>query len=250
MATLHIWAPMSGDWRPGNLTRSTAEEHAEDQPHDLVRGAHSLSELEQVFRDVLASGVQYHVMDFHTHAAGGRIRIGGDRLTAFNLGRLRNQRFNEMFHHNARIDFLGCNPADGPEGELLLAEFGSIFLRNCTGVVRGSTGYGLQDPLFTGDVAHPTGEWVTARVRVNGAVTLSNHRYLHAQRIRNGITEVRDRVNQLRRTQPVVFDRASEAVDQASAWFGRALEPSYLQLYWARYYLGQAVWTLRATNRR
>lgn len=251
MATVHIYSDITGDSRPS--PGRAARLHASGNQGDRVVSVVSLSALETAFRGLLADGTQWDRMDFHTHGSPGVAYIGSERLTAFNLDRFRNQRFDTIFNAGAVVEFSGCNAAERPEGELLVAVFGSIFLRARGGSVKSATGLGYADPLFTGDVYHPTGRWITAEVRIGGGVTLRNHRHLHTGLIRRAIPRLQDRARQLRErsrsaaTRHAV-ERTEQALRQASDYIGpEGTFPSYTNVYWAHYCLNQASIGLRGS---
>lgn len=252
MSTAHIYSDITGDWRPSSGYDAT--EHAGGRTGHTYIGVQSVEVLVQAFRRFLGARTILEVMDFHTHGSGGAIYIGSQRLTPFeNLDRFRGQHFENIFQTGAMIEFLGCNVAESPEGELFLAELGSIFLKNGGGQVKASTGAGVADKLYTGNVYHPTGRWVTARVRVGGGVSLNNHRHLLPQPIRDEIQRVQDRIRQMEQgtlsaATRNAIGRSREVLRLASDSIGPASShPSYLNIYWARSYLAAAVGELRGS---
>jgi hypothetical protein len=106
----------------------SASLHAGDQPGHSTLGVGSVDNLRHSLRRLL-DGPELDAMDFHTHGAPGVIGIGEDKLTVNALDQFRDQGVDALFKTGARVEFHGCNVAEGAIGELFLAEFGSIFLR-------------------------------------------------------------------------------------------------------------------------
>lgn len=183
-------------WRPSMVHSATR--HAEGHAGHSTLGAGSVAELKHAFQRML-SGPELDAMDFHTHGSPGSILLGEDRLNVNTLDELRDCGFEGLFKAGAVVEFLGCNVAEEARGEVFLAEFGAIVLRGQGGEVRGSTSVGFQDPLFSGEMAHFWGDWVTAEVLAGGAVRLRNHRHLHPHLIRGGIERLRQLVAERRR---------------------------------------------------
>jgi hypothetical protein len=140
--------------------------------------APTIAELVRTIRD-FAKGGLIDWVDFHTHGGAGSISIGSEQLKASNMAeKVANKRLELAFNAGAQVVFQGCNVADGPWGELFVAGCGYHLLRKQGGKVKAHTGLGVAEPLYTGNVYHPFGNWVTAKVSPGGAVTLAGHRYL------------------------------------------------------------------------
>jgi hypothetical protein len=249
---LHVWADPIPDWRPSG--GPNAQRHVDGPPdEEQAVEVTSIDELKQLFQYLLSNRVSLSAMDFHTHGGAGRIRIGSERLSVASnpltdLDVFRYQRFDAIFLAGARIELLGCNVAEGPKGELFLAEFGEIFLRHSGGEVKASTGVGFADPIFSGNVAHPTGQWVTARVYPGGTVNLHNHRHLHPQLIRDAIQRLQNAGPTIGPTiEPTNLQLARRYLQEASISLGPdSNRPSYRRVYEAYNALVAALAILRS----
>lgn len=254
MRKVHIYADITGDWRPSD--RHVAEEHAEERSGEKIIGVNSIDTLLSTLNQMAEKATVLDAMDFHTHGSPGSLSIGSEHLNFDTLGRFRGEQFPRIFRPGAVIELSGCNVAEGPEGELFLAEFGSIFLKNNGGRVKASTGAGLADPLFTGDVYHPTGRWLTAQVRPGGGVTLINCRHLLPHLIRNAIERRKRDIQQMEQgtlsaARRGNIQRAKEALHLATQSIGPSTsQPSYFNVYLASRQLAMAVQALTLSMAR
>jgi hypothetical protein len=242
---VHFWSDIPDDFRMSS--RRDAETHA-DAEHGTTTHVDSVAKLKSVFRSMLKFNATLDQLDFHTHGGPGAIALGADSLDYTNVGiQLANQGFEKLFNKGAAIIFTGCNVAESYPGEYFLVCVGATLLGASGGKVMGSTGAGLADPLFTGDVFHPTGTWVSANVTVGGGVTLTNQEYLISGTIRTRMTTVRRRIDRLQ-TQ----SRVQAQIPAANAALSKAkemvpdsvLSPAFANMFNACYYLEQAENTL------
>jgi hypothetical protein len=190
MRMIHVYS-RADDWRPHMVHSATL--HAGEQAGHSTVGVESVDNLKQTLRRIVG-GPELDAMDFHTHGHAGSVNLGQNWLNVNALDGFRGEGFDAIFKAGARVEFLGCNIAEQAVGELFLAEFGSIFLRRHGGEVLGSTSVGFQDPLYTGEIPHFWGVWVTAEVFGGGAVRMRNHRHLHPHLIRREIGRLRELV--------------------------------------------------------
>jgi hypothetical protein len=232
-----------------------------DHPGHSTLGVGNVRDLKYALRRLL-EGPKLDAMDFHTHGAPGAVELGTDHLTVNTLEEFRNEGFDALFKAGGVVEFHGCNVAERAIGELFLAEFGSIFLRGAGGEVRGSTSYGFQDPLYSGETAHLWGEWVTAEVRVGGGVRMRNQLHLHPHLIRRGIERLRQLVAQQstpragRARQPgpvglgaIAMMGVSADLDLAERYLdSNGGQPSYRSVYFARDSLSRARRSLGEAN--
>jgi hypothetical protein len=183
----HIWSDVPGEWRAASLRELQArDETAED---DLSFQVSSIHNLYSVFTTLRGFNASFDRMDFHTQGAPGGIYLGRDLLTHRELQRFANQGLHSLFKPGAAVAFTGCNVADSGLGEYFLVRWAQTFMFHGGGIAIGNTGVGL-DPLFGGDVYHPTGRWVTVKVGSGGAISLQNHTYLRLDHIRNRIAKL------------------------------------------------------------
>ena len=151
--------------------------------------------------------------------------------------------FEALFNKDAAIIFTGCNVAESYPGEYFLVCVGATLLKTNGGKVMGSTGFGLADPLFTGDVFHPTGNWVSANVVAGGGVTLANNKYLIPGSIRSHMKDVAASIATLRQYSQVQAqtDAAQQALSKAKEMVpDDVATPAFVNMYNACYYLKQA----------
>lgn len=249
MTTAHIYADKVRDWETSE--GYDAALHTNTAAGDFAVGVASLDELIYALGRIPDSSLD--AMDFHTHGRGGGMRLGRDLLTSDTLPRLRDARPSRIFRRGAPIDIMGCNVAESPEGELFLAEFGSIFLKERGGRVRAHTGRAFRDPLYTGETVHLIGQWITAEVRPGGGVTLNNAIHLVPHLIRNAIERIGSEVDRLGQGQvssarhAAVTD-ASERLRSARSFIGSpGDQPSYRYVYYAYEHLARAAPALHMT---
>jgi len=238
---VHFWSDKPNDWH--SSSRGDADKHA-DAEGGTATQIDSIAKLQSVFRAMLGFNATLDQVDFHTHGGPGAITLGADSLNYNNVGiQLGNQGFEALFNKDAAIIFTGCNVAESYPGEYFLVCIGATLLKTNGGKVMGSTGFGLADPLFTGDVFHPTGTWVSANVSVGGAVTLANHKYLVSDNIRAHMTKVAADISSLPK-----FSKVQAQIDTAQKALGKAKEmmpdgtpsPAFANMFNACYYLEQA----------
>jgi hypothetical protein len=180
----HVWSDVPGKWK---LT----QKYGAQAPHsarDIAVEIKSIQALVALFGGWTRAGERIKELDFHVHGGDGHISLGADYLDLVTLRQFRNQGFDRVFVQNAEISFLSCNVANGPSGECFLAEVGETFLRSSGGVVTANTASGAPDPFGWLSEKRfwplPHGTWVTARVTPGGSVSLSGHRWLHPDRLR------------------------------------------------------------------
>lgn len=238
---VHFWSDKPDDWRASS--RRDAEKHA-DSEHGTTTQIDSIEKLKSVFRAMLNFNATLDQIDFHTHGGPGGISLGADSLNYSNIGiQLGNQGFEALFNKDAAIIFTGCNVAESYPGEYFLVCAGATLLKTNGGKVMGSTGFGLADPLFTGDVFHPTGTWVSANVSVGGAVTLVNNKFLVPDNIRahmNNVAADIARLPKFGKVQPQIDD-AQKALSKAKEMMPDGISsPAFANMFNACYYLQQA----------
>jgi hypothetical protein len=180
------------NWRDGSR-------HAQRPGHVHIR-VKSISDFLMALGRLRHSGLAE--MDFHSHGGPGWVEVGHEELSAFALGPFRPQGLETIFAPQARITLLGCYVAYGAKGELFLAELGAIFLKVGGGTVKAATDGGEAHPFTSGNVDHADGKWVYAHVVPGGAVTLQNHTWLDAVKIRRAIQRDVDFLNQLQQARP------------------------------------------------
>lgn len=238
---VHFWADQPGSWHTS--PEGDAEKLA-DVEHGTATQVDSIEKLKSVFRAMLAFNATLDQIDFHTHGGAGEIALGADSLNYNNVRiQLGNQGFEALFNKDAAIIFTGCNVAERYLGEYFLVNVGATLLKTNGGKVMGSTGYGLADPLFTGDVFHPMGTWVSANVSVGGAVTLVNAKYLVADTIRARMTQMAADINALPKFSKVQaqINAAQGALDKAKEMIPDSISsPAFAGMFNACYYLEQA----------
>lgn len=184
---IHIWSDVAGDRRPSNLDDAT--DHADAAGHSTIAAA-SIRGLRLVFERLLRDGRKVDRLDFHTHGGPGALAIGSEYLDYRGLkSNFAGRGFEKVFNADARVFFHGCKVAASAEGEMFLAVFGAIFLRQGGGRVGGSTSSGIAVPIwpFTGKVVHPGGRTVYAHVKPGGDVHLENHDKLNTLLLRQRV---------------------------------------------------------------
>lgn len=194
MNRVHIWSDIPKDWRSSSGT--DANEHAAENG-DMVINVNSLDELLALFNEWVKMEISFDVMDFHTHGGPGVINIGSCRLTSANLYRLYTSNVDRIFNNNAQVVFNGCNVAQDYWGEFFLLRFGKMMLKGGGGKVLGNTGTGIADPLFTGDVYHPFGDWVSVEVGMGGGAKLNGHRHLVSKNVNARIKTADEKIRKL-----------------------------------------------------
>ena len=238
---VHFWSDKPDDWHASS--RGDADKHA-DAEHGTATQIDSIEKLKSVFRAMLGFNATLDHVDFHTHGGPGSIALGADSLNYSNVGiQLGNQGFESLFNKDAAIIFTGCNVAESYPGEYFLVCVGATLLKTNGGKVMGSTGFGLADPLFTGDVFHPMGTWVSANVSVGGAVTLVNNKYLVSDTIRVHMTNVAADIDRLPRFSKIQaqIDAAQQALDKAKEMMPNGIpSPAFANMFNACYYLEKA----------
>jgi hypothetical protein len=116
-----------------------ARAHAAEEPDSAAEDVGSVADLVALFARLRRDGVRLEYLDFHTHGGDGEIGIGSEALydwSAF-IG------FQDVFANDARIEFHGCNVADGPDGEFFLVDCGSTQPKRGGGSVAGHAGLAL-----------------------------------------------------------------------------------------------------------
>lgn len=192
MKGVHIWSNDPKAWWSGS-SESDATKHAEGAG-DLVINVNSLSELREVFKGWVDSGQSFDLIDFHTHGSGGRIGIGSEDLEHMNLSSVYTPKIERVCNPDAQIIFTGCNVAETFNGEYFLLRVGEMMLLNSGGTVKGHTGYGFAEVLFSGDVFHPFGNWVTVEIGVGGGGKFFNNHYFIPEKISERINEAEKRI--------------------------------------------------------
>lgn len=237
---VHFWSDIPNDFRASS--RRDAELHSEtDGTSTQVT---SIEKLKSVFRAMLNFKATLDLVDFHTHGFPGGICLGADNLYYDNVEvQLAKQNFETLFSKNASIIFTGCNVGESYTGEYFLVRVGEILLKTSGGKVMGSTGAGLADPLFTGDVFHPTGTWVSAEVGVGGGVKLVNNSYLIPEKVRSRIKDCDTKLATTPRSvkNAPQLSNASSHIGNAKTWVppGNST-PSFSAMFYACYFIEQA----------
>ena len=196
---IHIWADTNANgflssWKPS--LRGGTEDHC-DKGDTLVHVS-SISGLNRFFQQHLVHNKsKIDRLDFHTHGNSGFIALGSDHLYYKDIIEyFAKKGYENVFNSDARIFFHGCNVAEGSEGELFLALFGGIFLRQKGGRVGASTGAGYGLSWAWGPSSwHPTGNTVYAYVKPGGSTSLKNHSVLIPERIITRIKALELRVS-------------------------------------------------------
>jgi hypothetical protein len=237
---VHFWSDEPGSFH--SSPQGDAEKHAE-QEHGTATHVASLDKLKSVFRSMLNFNATIDELDFHTHGGPGVIGLGSDTLNRINVPtQLGNSGFEKLFNKDAVIIFTGCNVAENYQGEYFLVVVGSTLLKLNGGKVKGSTGLGVAEPFFTGDVYHPFGSWVTATVGTGGGVTLSGHSYLIPDKIRSRMSDMQKRIDGLPKSGPIAgyITAAQQALDNAKQMVPDGAIPALANMFNACYYLEQA----------
>jgi hypothetical protein len=209
--SIHIWSDIPGDWRLSS--RRDAQTHG----HQILQVV-SIPDLVSAFGRFRAEGVVFDEMDFHTHGGPGGIALGSDSLDYLTMQKLEGLSFDKLFARQAMITFTGCNVAEGAQGEYFLVRAGKALLRNGGGKVLGSTGAGLADPIFSGDVYHPFGDWVTATIGPGGTATLRGHKYLIPKKLRERISQAQSRMTDEPRVAATEIAQATTYLASGSEW--------------------------------
>lgn len=171
MRAIHFYADLPRDWRTSAVY--DAERHAHGRPGQRYIRVQSLADLELVLSDELARGRPLDAIDFHTHGSPGVAWIGADALSAATALRWGRRGLAALFAANATATLLGCSVGAGSSGRRLVEALGRALLWARGGTVLAHTGAGFADPLLTGNVYHPLGDWVRARVTPGGRVAFS-----------------------------------------------------------------------------
>jgi hypothetical protein len=239
---VHFWSDIPNDWSHASL-EGDAELDA-DADNGTAIQIDSIAKLQTVFGDMLSNNETLDLVDFHTHAGPGSIALGSDRLNFNNVGlQLGNQGFEALFNQDAAIIFTGCNVGDNYQGEYFLVCVGTTLLKTNGGKVMGNTGFGVADPLFTGDVFHPTGTWVSANVGAGGGVTLVNNQYLIPDAIRDRMNTVAADIATLSGYYQIQaqVNAAQQALSMAKQQMpDDDWSPLFIHMFNACYYLEQA----------
>jgi hypothetical protein len=251
---VHFWSNEPGDWIHAS-SQHDAEKHSEHDAqgeHGGVTQLTSLVQMHSVFRAVLGNNYAFDVADFHTHGGAGFVGIGNEYFTwGAPLDPFENQGFEKIFKPNAAIIFTGCNVGDGASGEYFLTEIGRIFLKSGGGTVRGNTGAGIAEPVFTGNVYHPTGRWVTATVTPGGAVSLSGHTNLIRSVITERIGKLEMLIKELEgRTTPANLKPGRDGLSRAADYVTPPADGSWRNLCYANLILDEAEEKLIAEQTR
>lgn len=237
---VHFWSDIPNDFRASS--RRDAELHSEEGATSTQIA--SIEKLKSVFRAMLNFKATLDMIDFHTHGFPGGICLGSDNLHYNNVEvQLAKQNFEALFNKNASIIFTGCNVGESYEGEFFLVRVAETLLKTSGGKVMGSTGAGLADPLFTGDVFHPTGTWVSAEIAIGGGVKLVNNTYLVPENIKKRMDRCQTRLATIPRSlknSPQLNNAASNLSD-AKTWVpeGNAT-PAFANMFNACFYLKEA----------
>jgi hypothetical protein len=194
MNKAHFWSDIPKDWRASSS--GNANKHA-GKHGDFVINVKTLGELQSWFRHWVQGEESFDFIDFHTHGAPGLLCIGADELTIGTIYKIFTPKVDQIFNNDAQVIFNGCNVAEGHWGEYFLVKFGETMLKGGGGKVFGNTGLGIMDPVFTGDVFHPLGDWVCANVSRGGSVRLENHTHLVLENINKKISEAEETVQHL-----------------------------------------------------
>jgi Domain of unknown function (DUF4347) len=192
--TVHIWSDIPNDWHASSSWDANTHSY---EHGDIAINVNSIAELLALFKEWLKMEESFDLIDFHTHGGPGVICIGSDKLTVSNLYRLSTSNVDQIFNNNAQVIFAGCNVAEGHTGELFLLRFGQIMLKGGGGKVMGSTGEGVAEPFRTGDVYHPFGDWVSAKVAMGGGAKLFGHQHLVLDNIKARIKSADERIPNL-----------------------------------------------------
>lgn len=196
--------------------------------------------------DLERTGVRVSFMDFHVHGGPGEISIGNEAI--FSWRRTFGGRgLESLFSPGARIEFHGCNVADGADGEAFLADCAWTMLRYNGGSAMGGAAYQLAYPGAA--VPLNPGREVTAEIDPGGHVVLRNARWLIPTRIRARHRALSDWLERARRRrrQPEAATTDLESVDQLLSDAARLAEghPTYRDLALASNKLDAAARVLR-----
>jgi hypothetical protein len=193
MATLFLFSTAD------HVLKDLARARAEGISGSSVEGLDNLDDFIRVLHTYAQGRDPIRELTLFAHGAPGEVTIGRTTVVVTRLDRLRNKGLDRAFSANARIVFESCEIAGSADGELFLAEFGSILLRRGGGEVVGSTGSGATPwGWFGGAVWYFGAREVKARVNVGGGVRLINNVYLRADRLRNTIDYFRERIQEAR----------------------------------------------------
>jgi hypothetical protein len=154
-------------------------QEAGNDPANYVRdiGVLSVQDLVDTFRGLAKGATKFDAVTFTTHGGPGSIRLGAEDFDAVDCrdgGRFKG--CEELFNQGCSIKFLGCEVAQGADGEEFLVEIGKSLLLERGGTVSGCSTYAYQNP-FT-NYPHLLGPWVTAQIGPGGTYTLINATHL------------------------------------------------------------------------
>jgi hypothetical protein len=241
---LHIASGHSGLPIVRSMSMSLIEEaraHAAEQPDSGAEDVETVADIVALFARLRREGVRLEYLDFHTHGGDGQIGIGSDAIFEWSAF----AGFQDIFATEARIEFHGCNVADGPDGEFFLVECGSTLLKRGGGSVAGHAGLALALRSLGLPTTTPTymGGTITARIRVGGGATLQDARFLRPHLLRRRLAELRLqlRVYERERYGPTLRERlrmAHTLLDDAEVLLHG--QPSYRNVLRALRKLGTA----------
>lgn len=169
-----------------------ATAHAAEQPDSAAEEVGTVAAIVAIFARLRREGVRLEYLDFHTHGGDGVLGIGSDGIYEWSAF----DGYHDIFSNDARIEFHGCNVADGPDGEFFLVDCGNVLLRRGGGSVMGHAGLALALRALGLSTTTPTylGGRITARVRSGGGVTLEDARYLRPHLLRRLLADLRLRL--------------------------------------------------------
>jgi hypothetical protein len=126
------------------------------------------------------------------HGAPGALQFGKEHMYRQDLDAIQN--VSRGFNAGAFVQFMGCNMAEGSEGELFLVELSRRLLGTNGGKVVGGTAKNIafEGWLGFGEVLSPVwNDWIVADVQAGEVVNLKNPKCLNRTQIAADIKQYR-----------------------------------------------------------
>ncbi len=191
---------------------------------------HSTTDLEHALQRLLEMKSTLNSIAFCATGTSGSLCIGGNCLNVVALDKFKNKQLDSIFRAGATIELTDPNVAAGPEGELLLAELGLVFLGRRGGIVRANV---LQKPVagtLQNNKKTVVRSVLVAHVTPGGGISLVNNQHLHQNIINAKACSIAEKLSCIR--SPIhrhALGVASEALDDALSMLDG--QPDYKQLY-------------------
>lgn len=166
------------------------------------------------------AGGKLRTLEIVAHGSNGVVYLGAEQLDRKTLVRFRHRGFDDFMADGGRVEIIGCSCAEGPIGELFMAELAPILLAKRGGGLVGHTAAVKVVPVVQWTFDFGTN--VTAVVSTGGGVTLRAASHLLPDELRRRLRESRSRVADASDRLPI-YTKATLARRVAEA--GVALGP-------------------------